>query len=274
MSVPAAAVSPVAVVGRDGADGHTDTEADNRSRRDVARRWIIVARVSDRITSIDDGRTVLRDIDDIRLGWLNLDHLIGDCNNLLFDSVRHDRVGYHHDLLLRGFERARTLSLGAHRLNGIHYFLGLVDERITQVAGPGKVLVHLGEDIGEAGDGFDAVIPALFIKLRDIVSIFFDKPGRLDNLQRISRRRQNRGDQLIGIERDGCDELFEIGLASLRWSRRRRNGIGGGRGISGRRGIGLAEEGCIGAQEQQRHQLYSDIRENSLRFHKKRLRGN
>jgi len=128
---------------------------------------------------------------------------------------REDRVGHRHNLLLSRFKRAAPFSLGPHPLDGIRYPFRLVDERVTQVARPLNVVVHLIDDLRERGDRFDIVVPWLRIKLCNIVRVFHE-PRRLHNLQRIRRRRQHGGEQRIRIKRNGRHQFVQISIALLR----------------------------------------------------------
>jgi hypothetical protein len=157
----------------------------------------------------------LRDINDIRLRGLNLDHLVGYQHSLVFDVVCDDRIGHIDDLLVSGFERATLLGLPAHSLNGIGHPFRLVDEGIAQIAGPLNVIVHLVDYLRESGDGFDIVVPRLRIELGDIVRIL-DEPRGLHDFKRIRRSRKDCRQQRIGINRDRRDQFVQVGIALLR----------------------------------------------------------
>jgi len=132
----------------------------------------------------------------------------------LFDDVRDDRIGHRHNLLLRRLERAAPLSLGPHPLDGIRYPFRLVDERVTQVARPLNVVIHLIDDLRELGDRLDIVVPRLRIQFCDIVRVFHE-PCSLHDLQRIRRRRQHGGEQRIRIKRNGRYQFVQVSIALL-----------------------------------------------------------
>jgi hypothetical protein len=174
---PAAAVVPVTTVIQPRAHSHSGTESDGASGQGCARiiswrRRIIIARIRDRIARVNHRWIVLRNIDNLRIGGLNLHDLVGDVRGLLFDGIGDDRIGDGNDLLGCGFESAGVLGFGSHCLDGIHQIFRLVDECIAQVTGPGNVIVHLRNHVGKPGDRFDVIVPRLLINLGDVVRVF------------------------------------------------------------------------------------------------------
>lgn len=207
-------MSPVAIICNDRARGHAKPEGDSGRRDGVIRRgnisWI------GRITRVNDGWIILRNINHVRLRGLNLHHLISYVDRHLFDDVRDDRVGHRDDLLLSRFQRSASLSLGSHSLDRIRYPFGLIDERVSEIARPLNVVVHLVDDIRELGDRFDIVVPRLGIQLRNIVRVF-NESCCLHDLQRIGRRRQHCRQQGIRIKRDGRDQFVQVSITLLCW---------------------------------------------------------
>jgi hypothetical protein len=136
-----------------------------------------------------------------------------------FDHIRDNRFGGSDSLLGSCFQGAGTFSPGAHGLDAIHQFFRLIDERIAKVAGPGNVIIHLLDDLGNSGDRLDVRIPGLGIEVCDIVGVSYEAGG-LDNFQWISRRGQEDGDDRVGIKRNGGYEFFEVRGAALGRGRR------------------------------------------------------
>jgi len=101
-TVPTAPSPTAASASHHGADGDPGTKPDD------ARRGHIPCCISGRYIRgpVDHGRVVLRDVNNLRIGWLNDDRL---------------RRLLHHGNLLAGFETAFFLGLCAQGLNGRHH---------------------------------------------------------------------------------------------------------------------------------------------------------
>jgi hypothetical protein len=132
----------------------------------------------------------------------------------LFDDVRDDRIGHCHDLLLSRFQRTTPLSLGPHPLDCIRYPFGLIDERVSQIARPLNIIVHLIYNIGKLSDRLYIVVPWLGIQLRNIVCVF-NESRCLHDLQWIGRRRQYCRQQGIWIKRDWRDQFVQVSITPL-----------------------------------------------------------
>jgi hypothetical protein len=143
---------------------------------------------------------------------LNLDNLVSYIDRHLFDDVRDDRIGHRHNLLLSRFKRAAPLSFGPHPLDCIRYPFRLIDERVSKVARPLNVVVHLVNDIGKLRDRLDIVIPRLRIEFCDVVRVFHE-PRRLHNFQRIRRCRQHSRQQGIRKQRDWGNQFVQVSIA-------------------------------------------------------------
>ena len=120
------------------------------------------------------------------------------------------------DLLLRGVLKiARGLGALAEHLNDVHHVLRLVEPGVAELGGPGEVLIHLAEDIGKGGEGFNAGIPGLHVGLGG------DGVGRsvahglapaisLGDLRGVCRGGENLSEQRVRIECDGGNELLDL----------------------------------------------------------------
>src|SRR6516164_4377191 len=106
----ATATAPVAIVGQPSTHSHagSETEEGGSSHGAGGVSWISVSGVSDRIAGVNHRRIVLWDIDDVRLGRLNLRDCIGHINGVAFDHIRDNRFGGSDSLLGSCFQGAGT----------------------------------------------------------------------------------------------------------------------------------------------------------------------
>jgi len=195
---------PITIVGDDRAHSHADPETDDGGCDDRAGRR----------RGINDSGTIRRHVDDLRLGGLNFDDLVGHVDDLLLDRLLDDAVGNDDDLLRRRFEVACLLGFAPHGLDGGHHRFLVIGEGLAEIAGPIEVVVHFGDDIGKMAQRLNVLVPGLGVHFRDIIGVL-DKPRSLDYLQGISRGRQKRGQERIRIKSDWRNQLFEIGFAPL-----------------------------------------------------------
>ena len=100
-------------------------------------------------------RVIIRHINHVRIGWLD------DNDSLAI-------LGFIRNFLLLGRGQfAGILSPCAHPLDGIHD-IGLArQKRISQIGGPGDVLIHALEHIRERNERLNAGVPALFLSGTD-----------------------------------------------------------------------------------------------------------
>jgi hypothetical protein len=84
------AVTPITVIGEDRAPSHTHAKGDQRRNR--------VVNIGGR--RIVNGGRIARHIDDLRVGRLHLNDLVGDGYDLRHVGLHHHHVG-HGDYLLR-----------------------------------------------------------------------------------------------------------------------------------------------------------------------------
>jgi hypothetical protein len=70
---------------------------------------------------------------------------LGHGRDLSYVGLQHYDICDRDDLLLRCFEVAQLLSFAAEFLDCIHQLLGLVNESLAQLNGPGQILVHFGD---------------------------------------------------------------------------------------------------------------------------------
>ena len=136
----------------------------------------------------------MRHIDDLRVGRDDLD----------------DLLLHHHDLLVTGYEVSRGIGLIADVLNGIHHILLLTDDRVPQLLGPGELLVHLSQDLGELQERLHAGRPVVAGRLVDLATVVFQVARRLHDVQGLGGGGQNLCQQGIGVQRDRRHELVEL----------------------------------------------------------------
>src|SRR5580692_8584892 len=94
---------------------------------------------------------------------VNQPRIIGwDVNDVGFGGFNYDvRVFLLYLLLRRVFEIAGLLGAPTHHLHSVHYVLLLVVVGVAEGRRPGKILVHIPDDRGKRGQGFNAGIPRL-----------------------------------------------------------------------------------------------------------------
>jgi len=104
------------------------------------------------------------------------------------------------DGFLRGvLEGSCTEGALAEDLDGLHDVLRLVVVRVAEVGGPGNVVVHLCQDLGERGEGLYAGIPWLLAgRVRDgiggDIALRLEPVVGADDLGRIGGSSQDLGD--------------------------------------------------------------------------------
>ena len=204
---------PVAVVRNDQPNGDAHCERERRWRPYInGWRIIIVNRVG-----------IGRNINDLRVGRLDLHNYVGHIDDLLFDGLFDDRVGDDDDLLRCRFQHSRGIRFGAQHLDRIHQLFLLIEEGLAQVHRPREVIVHFLDQFRELRHGLHVFVPRLLVQLRNIIGVL-DEPCRLHNLQGIHRRRQDDGDQRVGMQGNGRGELFQLRGAELGRCGRGRHG--------------------------------------------------
>src|SRR5262249_7257454 len=170
----------------------------SRGIRRISHGWI-----SNDWRSVDHGGVITR----------NIDHF-GAC--LLDDNYTLvlDYLGFNL-LLLGGLQRAFICCFLAHTLNGVHYFILLCQEGVSQIICPLDVVGQLLHGITEGSHGLNAWVPVLFhdgISQGFVLEIFIllQKLLKRDNLQRIGAGDQCLAEQRIGIERNRSDKRIEL----------------------------------------------------------------
>jgi hypothetical protein len=126
VSTPPAAITPAATPCS--SHGETNSEGDRHSRRVISWRWIGNGRIGIDRRTINDGRIVAGDINDLWIGLLNYD-----------DLFRFHHLGFYF-LLFRGFQVARSLCLFAHALHSFHDIALLRQECVAQICSPLDVI--------------------------------------------------------------------------------------------------------------------------------------
>ena len=107
------------------------------------------------------------------------------------------------------------VRLGAQPLNGVHHIGLLREHGIAELLRPVELAAHHGEHARRCGERLHAFIPALLVgfRLQCIaleVLVFVNPSGRLNDLERISRRHQHLGQQRVGIKRDRRNQRIEL----------------------------------------------------------------
>src|SRR5262245_35174849 len=145
---PVPSVSPIVAVPQRRPDksrrrGEPDYGTDSPPTRIPVERCICRRPVAG---TIDDHRIIDRDINVIRLDRLDDD---------VFGRPYIARAWRRRDppdlLLLARFEIARSVCLGAQRLNRVLYVVGLSQEGLTELLGPVQLLVHHCQNLWHRG---------------------------------------------------------------------------------------------------------------------------
>ena len=171
----------------------------NSGRIGVAHRWWNVGRgiigIGPRAVGI--GRVIERHVNNVG---------IGRCDR--------DLVVLHRHLAARiGVQFVGITGFTAQALHGIHHVGLLRQEGITQLGEPIEVAIHHFQNLRKSRQRFDARIPIVIFK-RGNKRIAFQSfvfgtgrpAGRFDHLQRIGRRHENLGQQLIRIKCNRCQK--------------------------------------------------------------------
>lgn len=179
-------IAPTPVEGSEhaGADRHPDTEGKETRRRHVAGRRdhyrrVIPGRIRP-CRPIEDHRVVCGHIDDFRIGRDNFDDVILD----------------DHLLLRAGLKVSGLHGFVAETLDGGHDIGFLREERIAEILGPVKILVHSVENVRKEDEGLDTGVPGLPVEGRLKLfslepAVALGPPGRLDHLEGIGGRHQD-----------------------------------------------------------------------------------
>ena len=151
VAAPPAVITPTTMPSR--SHRHTDTEGNGHSGH-VSTRWrrwwIDNRRIGINGWAVDHGRVISRHINDLWIGLLNDNDLLG-LDNFCF-----------HLLLLSGFQIARVLGLFPHALNGIHHVTLLCQESIAQVGDPLNVIRKALHYVRKGSQALHAWVPGLF----------------------------------------------------------------------------------------------------------------
>lgn len=118
-------------------------------------------------------------------------------------------------LLGCGDQIAHGARLGTQPLHGLHDIFRLRHKRLAELLRPLEICIHVFENAWVVGDRRHAGIPGLCVDL-----LFgwraTNELGCADDIKWIGRRGQELGEQGIGVERDGTNELIELGRTEHR----------------------------------------------------------
>lgn len=235
-----------------GAHDHAEPEGERAGRRHLAAavagshldgRGIRVAGIHGHRLAVDPLRVVARHVHHVGLCGLDgdelrrrLDHGGAGIDRL---QVCRRRVvlrcrGARDAQLVVVLESARRRCALAHDLDGVHHVGRIVVVGLAECLGPRDVAGHLVQHRAECGERLDARIPRLLVgrvSERTALerSVLREPAMRGGDLVRIGGAGQDLRHQLVGIQRDGSDELVEL------LGRRRRVGCRCWSGRCGRR---------------------------------------
>ena len=119
--------------------------AHSKSHHSVTRRISVRIRVDGR-GAVNDGRAILRNVNNLRIRRLNHDYFFV-LNCLRFDC-----------LLRACLKIASSFRLGAHSLNGVHHVRLLSEKSISEIHHPGRVIAQLFDHIRKRSQRLNAWI--------------------------------------------------------------------------------------------------------------------
>jgi hypothetical protein len=127
-----------------------------------------------------------------------------------------------HLLLLRAFQVSRFICLTTQRLHRVHDCFLLRQERIAQFLGPVEFFAHHSKNVGERNERFHTVFPGLFIQSRIQgitfkTLVLFHPSLRLHHLEGIRRGHEDLSQDVVGVKRDGRQQLIEFLLLEHRF---------------------------------------------------------
>ena len=201
-------------------DGDGGGERDARGERAagevaVRRRKIVRRVVGIGPSPVDHRRLVVRDVDLVRRGRLDLDVLP------VVLGLDGDR------LLLGGLELAVVAGLGPQPLDRVHDIRLLRQHGVAELLRPIELLRHHRQHVRDLDQRLHAVVPALLseragerIALHVLVGL--GPAIRLHDLERIGRGDQHLRQQRIRVQRDRRHQLLELRRLEQRLRRRGR----------------------------------------------------
>ena len=183
----------------------------------VRRVGVVVHGVGTRIVVVDRPRLVNNDT--FGLVIRHVYDVVGNRRNL------DDAVVARHLLVVVAFQVAGGVGAVAKFLDGTHHVFLLRDDGFAEAPGPVDVFVEELHDLRIVEQGDDRVVP-FGIRLQGRVCFeVLEKATGLDDLQRVGRCRKDDAQEIIGIQRDGSDELREFrGIQQRNILRAGRNG--------------------------------------------------
>ncbi len=154
---------------------------------------------------------------------INLVRLINRHVNYLRVSRNNFNIAAvsNHLLLRCGLKVANFRSRRAQPLDGNHHILLLINKSLSQIRRPIQVVIHPFQNSWVAGQSLDAGVPRLLANLAGVAASADITVGQHD-LRGQRGRRQDLGNQRVGIERNGPQQLIKL--------RGRQRLIGGHRG--------------------------------------------
>ena len=176
-----AAAVPVAIVVEPRADGKPDAEA----QPEVVRAGSL---------DVDDLGLVNGHVHDLGVGRQDLDLRVVDNDGLLRAAL----------------EVAEIVGFAAEALHAVHHVVRLVDEGLADLRGPLEVFIHPGEEGGNTGDGFDAIVPRLGFDEVGAGGVGADEARGEDDLRGQGRGGEDLGEERIGVQGDGAEQGIEL----------------------------------------------------------------
>lgn len=184
----------VAIAGKDGMPAPVEIEREPRPDGHAGAKGEERMRIVNRTFSKDDLGLVIGDVDDFRLTW---------------DDAKNVRVG-DHLLLRRVDERSGGAGFRPEPLDRLHDVCWLFGKYLADLLGPRQIFVHPLQHLGIVGERLYTFVPGAMLDLRAVAGELAHVARGEDDIRRRGGRRQNQGNQRIGIECDRGDEPLDF----------------------------------------------------------------
>lgn len=170
-------------------------------RESVAGRVrVVINRVGARVIVV--GRTTLIDDDLSRL-------IVGNVDNFFVDRLNLDCAVFHADcLVVVSLQIPGSISAISELFDSGDKLVLLCDNSLTEAPGPVYFLIHHLDDLGVVQQGGDRLVPGVIRLQRGIGLEFLQKPGCLDNFQRIGGGGQDNCEQVVWIQCDRANKIL------------------------------------------------------------------
>jgi hypothetical protein len=204
------AIAPVAAPSPPGGGAERNSRTPHQGRpRHVTRISVGIVGILGGSSSINDRGVVRRDVNDVGIGLLNLNHLPAAPG-----CTAADCLGFH-DLLWTGFQISGALGLRAHALDRSHHVSLLRQKRVSQIGCPLNVAGHACHHVRKHDQPLDTWVPWLLghsVRERFALQILIVVHPllKLNDFQWVGRSGERLSQEIIRIERDRRDKRIQL----------------------------------------------------------------